>query len=169
MAAQGRRMMARVGAVVMFAGLITAGIGSSAQAYTKSYAVSVDSRSGSYEEEGGAVGYAWRNLSLSVDGDVVKAAFDLKVWNNVRTPITQVFVCVNSKVYACVLNRVPSASSRESYNRYSVSFRVNYPSENAHHGIYLIQTQAMGEEAGRNHVEVEGGGWKSRVGTLTTR
>ncbi|PKK85107.1 MAG: hypothetical protein CVT49_00770 [candidate division Zixibacteria bacterium HGW-Zixibacteria-1] len=137
-------------------------------AYTSSYSVDVTKSKGEYLEEDGNVGYAWKNLDISVKKNTISLSFDLKVWNNKRTPITQLYVCINNKVYDCVFNRVRRKSAVEKYQDVSVSFTVNYPSENATHKIYLVQTQAMGVDAGQNHVEVEGGGWKSKIGTLST-
>lgn len=136
--------------------------------YTKSYSVNVTNSSGSHLEEDGAVGFSWKDASLSVNGDKISGSLSLKVWNDKRTPITQLYITVERKVYKCVFNRVPGNSSKEGYQTVSFSFTANYPSEGATHDINLIQTQAMTEDAGRNHIEVEGGGWLAKIGELQT-
>ena len=137
-------------------------------AYTKSYSVNVTNSSGSHLEEEGAVGFSWNDATLSVNGDKISGSLSLKVWNDKRTPITQLYFTVERKVYKCVFNRVPGNKSKEGYQTVSFSFTANYPSEGATHNINLIQTQAMSEEAGRNHIEVEGGGWVEKIGELQT-
>jgi hypothetical protein len=108
--------------------------------YTKSYSVNVTNSSGSYLEEDGAVGFSWKDATLSVDGDRISGSLSLKVWNGKRTPITQLYITVERKVYKCVFNRVPGNSSKEGYNSISFSFTANYPSEGATYDINLIQT-----------------------------
>jgi len=136
--------------------------------YTESYSVRVSQQSGSYSTEDGAVGFAWKNAKLSVDGSTVSGSLDLKVWNDKRTPITQLYIAVERKVYKCVFNRVPRSNSKEEYANVTFSFTVNYPSEGATYDVDLIQTQAMTEEAGKDHVEVEKGGWVAKFGRLST-
>jgi hypothetical protein len=137
-------------------------------AYTKSYSVNVTNSSGTYSEEDGAVGFTWKDVTLSAEGDRISGSLSLKVWNDKRTPITQLFITVERKVYKCVFNRVPGNSSKEGYQTVTFSFTANYPSEGATYDINLIQTMAMSEEAGRNHIEVEHGGWVAKIGELQT-
>jgi hypothetical protein len=133
---------------------------------TKPYSVEVSKESGSYITEDGTVGFSWRNCRLSVNGNQLSGSLELKVWNNIRTPITQVYITVGKKVYRCVFNRVPSGSSQEQYIQTSFSFAVNYPPEDATYAINLIQTQTMGEGEGKSHIERENGGWVAQFGEL---
>jgi len=137
-------------------------------AYTKSYSVSVTQPSGSYSQEDGAVGFTWKDAALRVDGDTIFGQLNLKVWNDKRTPITQLYITVERKVYKCVFNRVPENSSKEGYETITFSFTANYPSEGATYDINLIQTMTMSEDAGKNHIEVENGGWVAKFGELKT-
>jgi hypothetical protein len=134
----------------------------------KPYSVEVSRESGSYITEGGAVGFGWKNCRLTVERNQVSGSVDLKVWNDKRTPITQIYVTIGRKVCSCLFNRVPRSSSKEQYAPMTFSFGVNYPSQDASYDINLIQTQTMDEELGKKHIEVENGGWVAKLGELKT-
>ena len=140
-----------------------------AQAYTSSYSATVTEAEGTKTGDDG--GYAWRNLEITVKDSKITLSLDLKVWNDNRTPITQVFVCVKEKVYKCIFNRVPSKKDSEEYKRVEASFSVNLPTPDKTYDISLIQTKAMTPDAGKTHIEVEGGAreWMTKIGELKTQ
>lgn len=134
-------------------------------ATAENYDVSVSKRSGRYEGENG-VGFAFSNAQLSVDGRRLRGSMQLKVYNNVRTPITQVFITVGRGAMRSVFNRVPRGSNVEGYGRIYFSIDLgDLPMRRGNMKVNIIQTQARSEGAGRQDIQ-NGGGWVVDFGVL---
>lgn len=134
--------------------------------YTKSVAVKVTEDSGKCETGDG--GFAWKDAKLEAEGTTVNGSLKLKVWNDKRTPITQIYITVNRKVYKCVFDRVPRPSSQEDYVEVTFSCQINAPSVGNTYDLNLILTLTMSEEAGVDVVELEQQGYVAKFGEVTT-
>jgi hypothetical protein len=115
------------------------------------------------------MGYAWRNMIVSASGNEIKVSFGFKVWNDSKTPITQLFLCIGNKVYLTLYNGVPKADAVEEWRSVKKTFTVDLRTPGITHKMTLVQTQQYSVEDGIKHIETEGLGGRKEFGTLTTK